>query len=366
VLDPDGTADPELAPAGESGLVLRPSADTVRFRPDEQRYARGNRRTDAEPLAASWRPGADPPTARPAAGTGGNGDRERGWLAAYGWRIYAIPVLALVTILVVVNLTGPSNNALGSAATAAGTPEATEGGATAVNPTGGTAVLPAGGTYAQSGTGTWRILPGNSPVVGKPGARVYHYQVAVEDGIDPAVYAGDDAFTQTVQAIVADPRGWLAAGSVDLQQVDSTFATPDFTIELTTPDTDHRADLCGFVTRFEASCWVPAGKKVVLNVARWVRGALAFDGDLGLYREYTINHEVGEVLGDHDVGCATDGGLAPVMMEQTYGVADDYVYDVNNVEPGARGALRRDDKVCRVNAWPYPQGGGYSPADPPS
>jgi len=82
-----------------------------------------------------------------------------------------------------------------------------------------------------------------------------------------------------------------------------------------------------------------------------VRGALAFDGDLGLYRQYAINHDIGHVLGNTDVGCPTGGALAPVMMPQTFGVSDDYL---NQIEP--LGGVPRDGKVCRVNAWPYPQG----------
>ena len=54
------------------------------------------------------------------------------------------------------------------------------------------------------------------------------------------------------------------------------------------------------------------------------------------------------------------------MMEQSFGVSDDYVYDVNNAEPGNRGAVQRDGKVCKVNAWPYPQGPGYPATAPPA
>jgi len=324
----------------------------------ERRYTRGERRTDAEPLTASWRPGTESSRTRKTP--------KRG----YGWRVYVVPLLVVVTVLVVVNTTrNGSPLAFGGfgaqAAATSGPPVATEGTATAVNVTGGTAVLPTGGTFPQAGAGTWRVLAGSGPVTGSAGARVYHYRIAVEDGIDPSVYAGDDAFAKTVNAILADPRGWIAAGTLALQWVDSTYPAPDFTIALTTPNTDHRPDMCGFQIQFEGSCWLLGTKRVVINVARWVRGALAFDGDLGLYREYAINHEVGHVFGNHHVGCATDGGLAPVMMEQSFGVSDDYVYDVNNPEPANRGAVQRDGKVCRVNAWPYPQGGQYSPNAPP-
>jgi hypothetical protein len=209
-----------------------------------------------------------------------------------------------------------------------------------------------------AGAGTWHVVPGSGPIVGS-GTHRYHYQVAVEDGIDSALYGGDDAFAHAVDATLADPRGWVAAGTISLQRVDITYPHPDFVVSLTTPDTDHRADLCGFDVRFEASCWRPSAHRVVVNLARWVRGALAFDGDLGLYRQYAINHDIGHVLGNKDVGCPTGGELAPVMMAQTFGVSDDYL---NQIDPLNANRPPRDGKVCRANAWPYPQG----PGNPPS
>jgi hypothetical protein len=231
----------------------------------------------------------------------------------------------------------------------------TEGTVVPVDPDTGTAVLPAGPPVVQAGAGTWHVVPGNGPVVGK-GRHVYHYEVAVEDGIDPSAYGGDDAFADDVQATLADPRSWVGAGTVSLQRVAAGYPHVDFVVSLTTPDTAHRPDLCGHLTGFEASCWRGGTHRVVLNLARWERGALAFDGDLGLYRQYAINHEVGHVFGNPHVGCGTDGGLAPVMMQQSFGVSDDYVHDVNQVDPANRTAVPRDGRVCRPNAWPYPQG----------
>jgi hypothetical protein len=295
--------------------------------------------------------------------------RKRG---SYGWSVYALPVLIIVTILVVVNTaqhgknggtSRPSSLAGGGAQTTTGAPVATEHAAVPVNPDTGTAVLPTGATVPQSGAGTWHVVPGNGPIVGK-GPHLYHYQVAVEDGIDPSIYGGDDAFAQDVQATLADPRSWIAAGTISLQRVDSGYPHPDFVVSLTTPNTDHRPDLCGFEIMFETSCWRSSANRVVINLARWVRGALAFDGDLGLYRQYAINHEVGHVFGNEHVGCATNGGLAPVMMQQSFGVSDDYVYEINQADPTNRTKVARDGKVCRPNAWPYPQGAG-DPADNP-
>ncbi len=349
--------------AAEQSAVRR-LTDTAQSLRAEQHHRAGQRRTAAEPLTASWRPEVeDVPERR----------RQRGVsrvLSTYGWRVYAVPVLVVLSVLVLLNTThkaptGPTD-AGGMDTAQAGAPVVTEQGAVPVNAGTGTAVLPQGGAIPQSGAGTWRVLPGTGPVVGKAGAaRTYHYQIRVEDGIDPSYYQGDDAFVSDVQSTLSDPRSWIAAGTIELQRVDAGFAHPDFTIDLTTPNTDHRPDLCGFQIGFEGSCWVLRTHQVIITIARWVRGALAFNGDLGLYRQYAINHEVGHAFGNHHVGCATNGGLAPVMMEQSFGVSDNYVYDVNNAEPANRGAVQRDDKVCQVNAWPYPQGPNYPATAPP-
>jgi hypothetical protein len=351
-------------------------------RPPEDRYRPGKRRTQAEPLTASWRldtstfrlDPAEFEAAQEKRRQASNGKRRKRKRGNYGWRVYALPILIVVTILVVVNTAQHRSSDPGGRATplpdgalpgvvTSTTPVAIERPAVPVNPHTGTAVLPAGPAVPQAGAGTWHVVPGSGPIVGK-GKHLYHYQVAVEDGIDPAAYGGDDAFAQDVQATLADPRSWIAGGTLSLQRVDNTFPNPDFVVSLTTPSSDHRPDLCGFDVHYEASCWRSSAHRVVMNLARWVRGALAFNGDLGLYRQYAINHEVGHVFGNQHVGCAANGGLAPVMMQQSFGVSDNYVFDVNQVDPGNRNAVPKDGKVCRPNPWPYPQGAG-SPADAP-
>lgn len=368
-------------PPGVRGAQPEEPAATGRSPRGESRYTRGERRTTAEPLTASWR--LDP------AELEAEGVRQEllkkqaqqkrsvtRRLSSYGWRLYALPVLIVVTVLVVVNTAqhgarsqpsaeGPGSiSGGGDAVTSTGPPVATERAAVPVFTGSGTAVLPPGPNVPQSGAGTWHLVPGNGPVVGK-GSHLYHYQVAVEDGIDPAVYGGDDAFAKSVDATLDDPRSWIAAGSLSLQRVGPQYPNPDFVVSLTTPNTDHRPDLCGYDITYEASCWRSSAKRVIINLARWVRGALAFQGDLGLYRQYAINHEVGHVFGNPHVGCATNGGLAPVMMQQSFGVSDDYVFDLNQVDPGNRTKVPRDGKVCKANAWPYPQGAGVSVNTPP-
>jgi hypothetical protein len=124
---------------------------------------------------------------------------------------------------------------------------------------------------------------------------------------------------------------------------------------LTTPETDHRADVCGFSIKYESSCYRASfNKRVVINLARWVRGGLAYGPDIGTYRQYAINHEVGHAVGNGHVGCPENGAFAPVMMQQSFGVANNYVADLNKVDASNYAAVAADGKVCKVNPWPNP------------
>jgi hypothetical protein len=358
---------------GSEGNPAKPSnvspiRPAVTRRPSEERYSSGGRRTAAQPLAAKWRPQPDGKGEEPGRGKPRKG--VKGFAATYGWRVYALPVLVVVTALVVFNVTrAPAPETSGVDGLAAqntvtatsGPPAATENSAVPVDPKTGTAVLPQGENFPQAGSGTWHLVPGSGQKVGN-GPKLYHYAIAVEDGIDQAAYGGDDAFAKTVENILSDPRSWVGGGKITLQRVGPEFKNPDFVVSLTTPNTDHRPDMCGYQIQYEASCWNPNYERVVINLARWIRGAMAFNGDIGLYREYAINHEVGHVFGNPHVGCGSDGGLAPVMMQQTFGVSDDYVWQLNQADPSNKTAVSKDGKVCRPNAWPNPQGtpGGQS------
>ncbi|MBB5956127.1 hypothetical protein FHS29_002713 [Saccharothrix tamanrassetensis] len=325
------------------------SSSGARPTPPDDRYRRGTRRTGAEPLTASWEPA-------------GRRHRKRrrglkGLIANYGWRIYALPVLLVLTALVVLDTAAPTR--LGSAgeesaaqtaaSTAAGPPVASETPPPKVDLVNiPTAVLPDGPKFSEQGTGTWQVVPGTTPQVGQ--GKVYKYAIAVEDGVEAADYGGDrDAFARTIDGILADTRSWIGTGEVAMQRVDGT--TPvDFTVSLTTTSTTH--SLCGFQIQYETSCWHPPTERVVINTARWVRGAKAFSNDLSTYRAYAINHEVGHALKNNHEGCQENGQPAPVMMQQTFGVANDYVAQLNEVDSSNRGIVPADGKTCTPNAFP--------------
>ncbi|MEV1115310.1 DUF3152 domain-containing protein [Actinosynnema sp. NPDC049800] len=316
----------------------------------EDRYRRGTRRTGAEPLAAAWEPA-------------GRRRRKRrrgvkGLVAGYGWRIYAIPVLLVLTALVVLDTAAPSTSAggetnptTGSSAppSSSGPPEATE------KPPGDidlknfpTAQLPDGPKFSEQGAGTFAVVPGSTQPAGT-GGKLYRYAIAIEDGVEPADYNGDrEAFARTVDGILADPRSWIGTGQTTMQRVDT--GPVDFTVSLTTTSTTHA--LCGFQIQFESSCWHTGTKRVIINTARWVRGGKVYGNDISAYRTYAINHEVGHVLKNPHEGCKENGKAAPVMMQQSFGVANDYVAQLNSVDSSNRYAVEANGLVCTPNPFP--------------
>lgn len=194
--------------------------------------------------------------------------------------------------------------------------------------------LPAGVRYTTLGTGTYRTLPGQSAVLGQGPLQLY--AIDVENGI-----SGIDsvAFAAEVERTLADRLSWAGAGGVSLQRVDTADAR--WRISLTSSLTVRQ--LCGYEIKIESSCWAPQHSRVVINVARWVRGAPAYLGKLDLYRAYVINHEVGHALGHLHAHACLSNGLAPVMMQQTIGTKS------------VTGQL------CRPNAHPYPAGVADAP-----
>jgi uncharacterized protein DUF3152 len=284
-------------------------------------------------------------------------DLARAFVRRYGWRAYALPVLAAITIVALATATGgskhtaPGHGAGRAAGPGVGPPTAIgsialksdQPGPNAQNTALPSDALPDGGPYTTQGTGTFRVLPGVSKVVGRVSAgAVRRYDIEVENGI-----AGIDLtdFANTVQSVLSDPRSWAGHQNVALQRVSSGPA--DIHVTLTSSMTVRK--ICGYDVPIETSCFLPAASaqgvnRVVLNDARWVRGDPAYVGDLASYRIYMINHEDGHALGhQHAHECLSDG-LAPVMMQQTIGLRS-----------AVSGAL------CQANPWPYPAGANDAP-----
>jgi hypothetical protein len=358
------------------------------------------------PPRAELPPHADGPGEPDRAGRGDRGDRTPrrrrsalGWFVHhYGWRAYAIPVLIVLTVVVLVQIgqehrssstalastpapsgasvitstvsgvpttvtvTQPASTADASAAdsTPAGTPATT--GSTLSDPNGtypaGLAFgdLPGGGAFVAQGKGTWHVVPGTTQPFGSGPTRKT-FTVEVEDGIESS--SDDKEFADKVVSALEDSRSWIGSGDYTFQRIDS--GTPDFRVALTSQMTERRNDLCGWDIHLEASCYARDKGIVSINNARWTRGALSYSGDLGLYRDYAVNHEVGHALGFMHQPCAKDGGLAPVMMQQSWSVANN---DLATLNPQL---IPADGKVCKPNPYPYPlaaasSAGGSAPA----
>ncbi len=290
------------------------------------------------------------------------------FIATYGWRAYALPVLTVVTVVVLYQTVAGSSTppaaieeppAQGSelgahATTIIGAPPK---GLTEFDANLPTGLLPGNDPYTEAGERSWRIVPGTGEQVGQGTVKVFNYTIEVEDGLDPTNYYGDDAFAAMVTQTLASPKSWTHDPRIAFRRVDAGFeGEPDFRVSLTSPMTVREG--CGYEIELEASCFNPAYRpadggepqaRVFLNEARWVRGAMPFQGDIGSYRQYLINHEVGHAIGyqQHEP-CAENGALAPIMMQQTFSTSND---DASKFDPGQVGA---DGKSCRFNPWPYP------------
>jgi hypothetical protein len=185
------------------------------------------------------------------------------------------------------------------------------------------AAAPAPITYPAAGHRKYRTAAG-SKQAGTRGP-LLRYRVLVETdikGVRATTFA--DAVTKTLN----DPRGWKRK----LRR--SGPGEPyDFTIYLATPRTRDR--LCGSSADGYTSC--RNGDKVVLNVARWVKGVPGYGASLATYRQYMVNHEVGHRFGHGHERCPGKGEPAPVMQQQTLGLHG-----------------------CVANPWPYLHGERYA------
>lgn len=296
---------------------------------------------DDQPLAASWEPPVGP---APRHGSSRRCGRLARAVSTYGWRIYALPVLVVLTVLAVLDAARSSLLPADPARASGSVPNPL-----IPNPLSGpgfdaakmSAELPGGGPFAVQGAGSWRVSPGAGASFGS--GKLFTYTVEIEDGVE--LEGGPTGFAGTVESTLRNPKSWIGSGRYQFQRVDNS-RTATLRISLTSQETTRR--LCGFRIPFDASCWKPEERRVVINTARWARGAVAFQGNLVQYQQYLVNHEVGHGLGFPHIACDGPGRLAPVMMQQTWGVSDDDLaaLGTDHVTP--------DGLTCQPNAWPFP------------
>jgi hypothetical protein len=170
-----------------------------------------------------------------------------------------------------------------------------------------------------SASGRLGVVPGDVPAP-RPGA-VKTVRVEVEEGLD----VDGARFAGYVMETLNDPHGWGAGGAFSFARTDDDA---DYRVVLASATTVDR--LCAPLrTQGEVSCAING--HATINYARWVTATPEFGGIVPTYRQYVVNHEVGHLLGHGHVTCPGAGRLAPVMQQQTYGVAP-----------------------CLPNAWPNP------------
>jgi hypothetical protein len=271
--------------------------------------------------------------------------RLRRFVARWGWRAYAIPLLTVATVLTVGDLavtwgrtaesasSGAAVSATPSAAapTTAEAPPATTAPAPSAPAEGDadpteTAEAPAGSVgFVQQGAGTVTVVPGTSAVYGT--GPLQRFVVEVEDGIG----VDGSAFAAAVEATLGDPRSWGNGGRMSFQRVGADEAAArayDFKVTLISPG-NMEAYCPGVGTGGYTSCRY--GDRAVINLARWETAVPDYEGDVPTYRQYVVNHEVGHALGNGHQPCPGPGQPAPVMQQQTLGLDG-----------------------CARNAWPYP------------
>jgi Protein of unknown function (DUF3152) len=350
----------------EHGVRYRGQERSQRTDPDRVPVRRDDQR---EPLRAQRDPLADD-QGRPRA----NRDEHQQWrkqtwlgrfVSTYGWRAYALPILAVVTCVVLyqtvtgtstapapVNAEGPVQGPPTIDAPSTGIVGAPPKGLTEFDANLPTGILPGGGPFTQAGAKTWHIVPGTSPKIGQGTEKTFTYTVEVEDGLDTASFGGDEGFARMVSETLANPKSWTHNAQFAFLRVDNdSEGPPDFRVSLTSPLTIREG--CGYDIPLEASCFNPAylgdQARVFINEARWVRGATSFQGDIGSYRQYVVNHEVGHAIGyrQHEP-CPENGALAPIMMQQTFSTSNN---DGARFDPES---VKADNLTCRFNPWPYP------------
>lgn len=154
-----------------------------------------------------------------------------------------------------------------------------------------------------------------------PVRRRVTYSVATRGAITTSVAV----FRREAQQTYHDARGWRAGGT----QFRRVARGGDFTLVLAAASA---------LPSFSPTCstmWsCRVGRYVVINQERWKHASPAWNAagqPLRDYRHMVVNHETGHWLGRSHVGCPGPGRLAPVMMQQSKGLAG-----------------------CRFNPWPLP------------
>jgi hypothetical protein len=161
------------------------------------------------------------------------------------------------------------------------------------------------------GSGVYTLAAGATARHGS--GKLVTYRVEMETGIGQSA----PVFAAAVDATLADESGWTSQGRWSMQRVAGEDA--DLVIRLATSATVGAVcEAAGLEDAAYASC--RTGHVVMINLDRWMHAVPEYRGDVALYRQYLINHEVGHGLGLGHQSCPGPGRPAPVMQQQTLGL----------------------------------------------
>ncbi|RYV52277.1 DUF3152 domain-containing protein [Pengzhenrongella frigida] len=160
-------------------------------------------------------------------------------------------------------------------------------------------------------SGGFVVVPGAVPAPGQGPVHTVRVEVEVGLPVDPTLFAA------TVMATLNDPRGWGAGGAMTFARTDGEA---EIRVVLASPATVD-AMCAPLETNGEFSCGRSGSGQASINFRRWSIGASDFGTDRTLYRHYVINHEVGHLLGHGHEECPGPGQPAPLMQQQSVGVA---------------------------------------------
>lgn len=322
-LDVDGDRDPP--PAFERRDERRDERPRRSPEPFPRPLSSNGLRSPDGPLVARHHPPPGPSSQQQP-----QGGRVARFVAAYGWRAFVIPVLAVLTFVTLLDVastnTAPASSTVQAQPTPvettsaqSGAPTATaEGEAAPAAPPPVVTPVP----FVEQGTGDLVVVPGSSPVYGT--GPLQRFVVEVEGGIN----VDGAGFAAAVEGTLADPRSWGAGGEMSFQRVDGDDY--DFRVSLVSP-LNVETFCPGVGTGGYTSCRY--GERAVINLARWETAVPDYEGDVATYRLYVVNHEVGHALGNGHEQCPGPGELAPLMQQQTLGLDG-----------------------CVKNPWPFPNG----------
>lgn len=130
-------------------------------------------------------------------------------------------------------------------------------------------------------------------------------------------------FKKQAQQTYDDPRGWRAMG-VRFKRVSKGG---DFTLVLS-----QASKVPSFSSACSSTYSCRVGRYVIINQTRWLKASPAWrakGGSVRTYRHLVVNHETGHWFGKGHASCGGKGQLAPVMQQQSKGLAG-----------------------CKINPWP--------------